>query len=532
MSSKIIEINDSDSLSDITKLISKTNSSNFEIHTRFDYLSSRFEIKISDIKDIRNSDILCSNICETEKISINDMKTILSNQAKINFEMNTIVSFLIEDDTEKLSDNDKVYLASKYSSFFQFIIDQFPNVNELSIFNSFDSTLYSCFILHIYEKLKSTKIKTIGSVYFDELLKYAEKFNFSNHGIFDGFPELHEIYLYVNSNKCYDNLTNINDSMKKFLDYIVKIKDVRLIIGFEWGDIDSIAYALKMLNYGKTINLNIRMEHDYDWNKYLKENNYNLTEEAIKIKDETKDLILSISEINDFKVLRILLNSLENLENIVIYVESSLPKIILDEYKSLDEAKLYLKEFFNYRSCLKNLTSARISFGKYYISQEDSNTENRKHLYNFMMECIISILPPSISEVLHLMEAEHMTLEFFEKIGLLFPSLTTISFSLCYYIPAEALFKIPSLRNIVYNGESRVNIPPWIETVMFLYIDFYYPDDVVSDTKDNEHYFNLMNNRFNISLRCLRENDIHYIAFLKNFDKWMELDNLISICIC
>uniref|UniRef100_A0A0N5BK47 NAD_synthase domain-containing protein n=1 Tax=Strongyloides papillosus TaxID=174720 RepID=A0A0N5BK47_STREA len=531
MSSENIKINDCDSLSDITKLLSKTNSSDYEIHKKFDYLSSSFEIKISNIEDIRNSDILCNNICGCENVPINDMKTILSNQPKINFEMNTFVSFLIEDDTEQLSDDDKVHLASKYSSFFQFIIDQFPNVNELGISNGFDSTLYSCFILHIYEKLKSTKIKTVGSIYFDEILNYAEKYNFSNHGVFDGFPELHEIYLYINSNKCYDNLSNINDSIKNFLDYIVKIKDVRLIIGFECSDNDSIAYALKMLNYGKTINLNIRMDHDYDWDKYLKENNYSLTELAINIKDKTKDLILSISEMNDFKVLKMLLNSLENLQNIVIYVESSLSKVILDEYKSLDDAKSYLKEFFNYRSCLKNLTSARISFGKYYTSPDDSDTEKRKHLYNFMMECIISIFPSSISKLLHLMEAEHMTLEFFEKIGIIFPSLTTISFSLCYNIPEGALYKIPSLTNVVFNGESRVNIPPWIETVMFLYIDFYYPDDVVSDTKNNEHYFNLMNNRYNISLRCLRRKDIHYIAFLKKFDKWKELDNLIRICI-
>uniref|UniRef100_A0A0K0FW32 BTB domain-containing protein n=1 Tax=Strongyloides venezuelensis TaxID=75913 RepID=A0A0K0FW32_STRVS len=525
-------INDCDTLSDITKLLSKTNSIDYEVHKKYDYLLSCFDIKLSNIDDIRNSDILCSNMYDHEKISINDMKTILSSQPKINFEINNFISFLVEDDTEKLSDDDKIYLASKYSSFFQFIIDKFPNVNELNISNHFDNVSNSCFILHIYGKLKSTEIKKAGSIYFDEILKYAGKYNFSNYGVFDGLPNLHEIYLYIRSNADYDNLSNIDDSIKNFLDYIAKIKDVRLIIGFECSNNDSLANALKMLNYGKTINLNIQMDHDLDWNKYLKENNYNLSEGRMDIKNVTKSLTVFINEINDFKVLKILLNSLENLEYIVIYIENSLPKVVLDEYKSLDDTKVYLKQLFNYRSCLKNLTNARISFGKYYTSPEDSNSENIKHLYNFMMECIISILPSSISKLLYLMEAENMTLEYFEKIGTLFPSLTTISFLLCYNIPENALYKIPSLKNVAFNGERKVNIPPWIETVVFLYFDsdFYYPDDVVSDNKNNEHYFNLMNNRFNVSLRCLRENDIYYIAFLKNFEKWKNLDNLMRIC--
>uniref|UniRef100_A0A0N5BFP5 Uncharacterized protein n=1 Tax=Strongyloides papillosus TaxID=174720 RepID=A0A0N5BFP5_STREA len=140
------------------------------------------------------------------------------------------------------------------------------------------------------------------------------------------------------------------------------------------------------------------MDHDLDWNKYLKENNYNLSEGRINITDETKTLLLSINEINDFKALKILLNSLENLQNIVIYVENSLPKVILDKYESSDDAKLYLKELFNYISSLKNLTNARISFKKYYTSQVNLNSENIKHLYNSMMGCIISILPSSISK--------------------------------------------------------------------------------------------------------------------------------------
>uniref|UniRef100_A0A0N5C508 Ankyrin repeat protein n=1 Tax=Strongyloides papillosus TaxID=174720 RepID=A0A0N5C508_STREA len=99
MSSESVEtkdlINDCDSLSDITKLLSKTNSNDYEIHKKFDYLSSHFDIKISNIEDIRNSDILCSDIRNHEKVSINNMKTILSNQPKINFEISNYISFLI-----------------------------------------------------------------------------------------------------------------------------------------------------------------------------------------------------------------------------------------------------------------------------------------------------------------------------------------------------------------------------------------------------------------------------------------------------
>uniref|UniRef100_A0A0N5CAN3 AP_endonuc_2 domain-containing protein n=1 Tax=Strongyloides papillosus TaxID=174720 RepID=A0A0N5CAN3_STREA len=226
---------------------------------------------------------------DNEKVSVNDMKTILSNQPKINFENNNFISFLLEDGTEKLSDDDKIYLANKYSSLFQFIIINFPNVNELRIINGFDNISNSS-----------------GSIFYD-ILKYAEKYNFSNHGIFDGLTNLNEICLYIRSNIKYDNLSNINDSIKDFLDYIVKIKDVRLIIDFECGDNDSLANALKMLNYGKTINLNILMDHDYDWDKYLKENNYNLSDGRINIKNETKSLMVSINEINDFiKTLKIL----------------------------------------------------------------------------------------------------------------------------------------------------------------------------------------------------------------------------------
>uniref|UniRef100_A0A0N5CAN2 Uncharacterized protein n=1 Tax=Strongyloides papillosus TaxID=174720 RepID=A0A0N5CAN2_STREA len=42
------------------------------------------------------------------------------------------------------------------------------------------------------------------------------------------------------------------------------------------------------------------------------------------------------------------------------------------------------------------------------------------------------------------MEADKMTLEFFEKIVILFPSLTTILFLFSYSIPENAFYKIPS----------------------------------------------------------------------------------------
>uniref|UniRef100_A0A0K0EWL6 Anaphase-promoting complex subunit 1 n=1 Tax=Strongyloides venezuelensis TaxID=75913 RepID=A0A0K0EWL6_STRVS len=226
-----------------------------------------------------------------------------------------------------------------------------------------------------------------------------------------------------------------------------------------------------------------------------------------------------------------LINDCDLLSYITKLLYNSLPKVTLNNYKSLN-AKLYLKESFNNRSCLKNLTNTRISLGKYYTSLDDSYSENIKHLYHFIMECLISILSLSKSKFLHFMEAEHITLEFFEKIGILFPSLTTILFSLYFYIPENPLYKIPSLRNVVFNDERKFNIPPWIETVMFLYFDsdFYYPDDVVTDNKNNEHHLTLINNSFNILLRYLKENDIYYIVFLKNFEKWKELDNLMCIC--
>uniref|UniRef100_A0A0K0E2U6 BTB domain-containing protein n=1 Tax=Strongyloides stercoralis TaxID=6248 RepID=A0A0K0E2U6_STRER len=508
-------------------------SNDHEIHKIFNDFSSCFNLKTANINDINNSDILCSDNYLSEKISLEEVKRKISNEEKISFEFADSIVFIIEDNTKDLSNDNIICLAKKYASFFQYVIQHFSNANDLCITNGLENVPDSCFLFHIYKNLKSTNIKSIRSFSLEEIVDYAMKYDFLNSNIFDGFERFNEISINLHSCEFLKNLQNIDEHINNFLSYISRDKSVTLNICIEEkeGDDSPITYALKILNLSKTFSLNVKIEDSSDWSKYLKENNYEFNDETTKIKNETISAALFIDGVNDLQTIKIILTSMNKLEKIIFYINESIPKMIYEEYKSLEESKIYLNKLFNYKSNLKYLTNVRISFKRRRYSEDDMDAENLQYLHDYMLDCIISVLPSSISKVLYLMELDFLPLQTFNKISSQFSSLTTLSFLLCYNIPENALFQLPSLKNVVFNGERKVNIPPWIEIVLFLYfdIDFYYPDDIFSDGKKNEHYFNLMNRNFNVSLRCLREKDIFFIAFMNDFNKRMEIADLINI---
>ncbi|CEF59296.1 Hypothetical protein SRAE_X000104700 [Strongyloides ratti] len=523
-------INNYDSLLNSTNALNMVDNNDCEIHKTFKRFSNHFTLQIANIEDIKNSDILCKNYFMNESITIEEMKKNILNVEEINFEITKYIIFTIDDNTMNLSEDDKIYLANKYVPFIEFVINKFPNINELYLSSDDDLKSNGSFIFHIYKNLKSNKIEKISLLKIQEIMEYSMKYNFLNQNVFSGFERLKKINLYIHSCDSLKTLSNIDDFIYNFLSFLSKINIMIIDIQFDEEEF-IIDVVLKILNFSKILNLNIHMNHPIDWIEHLKTNNNKFKEELIPLMINTVGMAIFVNEINDLKSMKVILNTLDKLEYVKICIDNSIPKVIYDNCKSLEESKIYINELFNYKCNLKNLIHVKISFGRYHYLEENTYGENLKYLYDYMMERIISILPSTISEVLYLMSADNLPIQIFNKISLQFSSLTTITFILSHYIPENALFQLPSLRNVIFNGERKVNIPSWIETVMFLYfdIDFYYPDDTLSINKKNEHYFDLMNRKFNVTLRCLDEDEIYYIIFMNDYRNRTKISHLIDI---
>ncbi|CEF69820.1 Hypothetical protein SRAE_2000446600 [Strongyloides ratti] len=519
--------NDSVSLSEIIKSMqSNENLYRFfrkqGIHKTYSKHISQFGLKLSNKDDVINSKILCYGF--GDKIyTMDKIMEILSNVSKECLENVYYIVLDIKDDTRMIIESSRVYLAQKYAYFIEFLYKKCPNASRLWLTNRYNFPGNDDFLIYILEKLKTDKVIEIKPIFLEDILNYSTKYDFVNQNFLFGLPNLKIFTVEIFTDELPSYFSDCITPMEKLINCLCKKKNITLDMYVE-GNNKSIYVASQILSYANLINFNVNIKQSSGWIEYFQNVNYTITNEFFKIINNLTTVSLFIHIMDDFKIIKSLFTLLENLRSISLHIDKDIIKSIYKQSNNMECCFSQIKKCFNYKSTIKNLAEFRLHL--LCLSSDVNFSENDKLdiLNNAFLEGIFSIIPNTLT-TLYLISINGNKLNIFKHFSKQFPFLSTISFLLCVKIPENAIITIQSLRKVIIHGELKINIPKCVETVVFCYFDEDFCDgiDKKSKNKSNKYYFNLMNTTFNNSIRNINNDEIYYIAFLKDIFKWKDI---------
>uniref|UniRef100_A0A0K0F3M6 BTB domain-containing protein n=1 Tax=Strongyloides venezuelensis TaxID=75913 RepID=A0A0K0F3M6_STRVS len=527
-------LDDSISLSEIVESMKANENINkfvksHGIHKTFSKYFSQLSFRLSNENDALNSDILCCGFGE-KMFSIDKIMEILSNVPKICLENVYYIGFDIKDDTRTMSENDRSYLAQKFTYFAEFLYQKCPNASRLWLTNKYNFVGNDDFLIYIIERLKTDKVVEIKPIILEDLLSYSAKYDFVKRRFFSETPNLKIFAVEISTSDLPSHFTDSITPLQKLANCLCKIKNVTLELYVE-GNHKSLYIASKILHYASAVNLKINIKQSSSWIEYFQDVNYKITNDFSNIIYNLTTVTLFVNILEDFKIIRKFMTLLENLKSITLHIDIDILNNVFKQYKNIEVCSLKIRQYFDFESSIKKLMEFRIHLLS--LSNEKSLSDGNELfiLNNVFLEEMFSIIPTTI-KTLHLININGYKLKIFQQFPIKFPFLSTISFLLCINIPENAIYEIKSLRNVVIHGELKVNIPEFVETVIFCYFDEDFCDGIErkSQNKPNTYFFKLINTIFNNSIRNIKNDELYYIAFLKDILKWKDILYLADDC--
>uniref|UniRef100_A0A0N5A6N5 F-box domain-containing protein n=1 Tax=Parastrongyloides trichosuri TaxID=131310 RepID=A0A0N5A6N5_PARTI len=519
-------INKSTSLKEITDIIN--------------LLQPNEEIKNIKVNKIFSNGInyinisLSKNLCSSrniKEVSMEEMMNVMTKEPKINCEHPSFISLSINEEMKDFNENDKIRLSQKYGKIIEFLHSMFPRAKKLCLSIGEENKFNNNFLIYIVDKLNCNMIEEMGIFDVNDILNYGRMYKYNDNDIFNYLPNLKKFSICIYN--YFEKYDGFDEEIEFFLNYLSLKKTITLEVYCE-DNKKSLDITLQILNYSETINLNVNTFLCTEWNDNIISKEYKFVNNVQKIIQHLTTVTISIIKFEDFKLLNLILTTASNIKSISIYLEKALLhetwKKFLNNYKKATE---YLKEYLNFNCTSTNLEKIKLYHYRFRNSTcSESRMCNYNLFYDTFMESFIKIFPRTINMICF-NYVERLSITFFNTLSSHFNALKSISFLCTFNVPTNALSNVQSLKNIIIHGEMILDIPSWIDIVMFCYydIDYYYGYENNSDMVTNEHYFKLMSRSYNNSLRHVYNNEIYYIAFLNDIKKYEDVFILSEECI-
>uniref|UniRef100_A0A0N4ZW28 ORC_WH_C domain-containing protein n=1 Tax=Parastrongyloides trichosuri TaxID=131310 RepID=A0A0N4ZW28_PARTI len=520
-------IDESESLSEISNFVisnSCFSRSIYDCKVKKEWFSfsKNFSLQIKNINDPKNIKLFVSNLDYKDE-STESMINIINESPFISREDESRISVCMSNSTKELNEDDKSLLADKIASFIDFLLEKFPNATNLCIYNCGSLPKFDDFTCLIISKINACNyINEINGTDIFNILTYAKNHDLSTINFFKNFPNLHSFVI------CIDALENppLIENYENEIGELLKFMSIHKNITFNFFmDDDTLSKEIMERICDNVDNMSLNVNIVYGLINTFFKNDNEFEDIVIKIKPYTTFFCFVVDSMDSFKRLETILRTFENLERLSITVDSDMIRNEIKKYGSMEKFIETFENVFNYKGTIKKLNKLEIIFDLYEYDEKIKAAYDK--LRDKYLEKMLSIFPDNI-KVLSFQQVNSIGDIVFDQISTLFPNLETISFLLTYNVPKEAFSKLQSLRHVVIHGELDVNIPEWVEIVLFCYYDsdFYYGCDNISENVKDDHYYEMMNRTFNHSLRNLKGDEIYYIAFLKNILRWKELISL------
>uniref|UniRef100_A0A0N4ZLC8 KH domain-containing protein n=1 Tax=Parastrongyloides trichosuri TaxID=131310 RepID=A0A0N4ZLC8_PARTI len=538
----------------------------YSVKRTFDIQEPSFTIIINDL----NYNISVTGGKFDEILSLERMQKNIKNTSKINLEnSSTIIIFINElPIIEKL---DKILdLSKNIAVFIEFLFENYFNATSLHLIYSSSA---SCpgLPLHILRLIESDRIKTLEGITINNIISYAASISLETYNILAGLPNLKEYSMNIISStirhpKMERKLTTFFHYLKQKNDCILKVTTN--------VDIEKDELLNTILKECEKINLVVNIKTNTTINDSLLPTIINISPYNIPnfIYHITK-IEMALNLFDDYNHLQQILTVCYNLENIIIYVTPEFIDDILEKETTSEGIRNIVKNAFSFHGSLKKLNSIFINFEKSIRKVSDG----KKSFIAFLFNAIMSVMPEKVT-TMSMENVDFINIGNSRMITMKFPFITRLSLCNCENIPYDMLEKLNYLRYVSIYGDIRINIPSWVEIVIFRYnidgeeeeeedeeetnvddnkkkeiFDSFYEyringnNDVKREivTKENseesnnkkndenrpdEYYHKIMNRSFKSSIRYIPEGcSTDYIVFFDDIFRWHDYLEILDL---
>uniref|UniRef100_A0A0K0FW27 DUF4158 domain-containing protein n=1 Tax=Strongyloides venezuelensis TaxID=75913 RepID=A0A0K0FW27_STRVS len=487
------------------------NASNFSINKVIKCESSYFFLDIN--KNDNNSSYNITRFFNSkENIDVdNEIERLLDVSREV-VENSTKITIALSDVFNKLTVNDCYLYGEKLAIFVDKLFTIFINAQILEIAH-LSSEERNGFLFYFLMNLKSDNIKIIDGIAFEDIIIFSFKHQEEKLDIFGNLKNLIEISIYkqIEFNslsqhpKVKENVYHLLHCLSKKNKCTISLYRVDHPLSNDFL-MEIITYAQKHNIYVKFNELSFPLNDFTDsWLRIT--NNVN----NVNIKNIT-EISISLSKISEILIDNKLITSMENLKCLRLHIQYDLYKTLIKENCATSSCIKIIYETVNQTNFkkLKNLKWFYLQFPRMlWFRINKKKQEIQENLFQYIAECLISILPNSIT-LLSLASVPIKNNNFFQIISENLPNLTKLLIKQNCIIPRRSLKYLKNLKFISFPYDLKLIIPNWIRIVVV-----FHENPVVfrrSSYEENTEEFdkNILQSKLYNSLKNQYKNSVFY----------------------
>uniref|UniRef100_A0A0N5B5C0 FPL domain-containing protein n=1 Tax=Strongyloides papillosus TaxID=174720 RepID=A0A0N5B5C0_STREA len=487
------------------------NASNFSINKVIKCESSYFFLDIN--KNDNNSGYNITRFLNSkENIDVdNEIERLLDVSREV-VENSTKITIALSDVFNKLTVNDCYLYGEKLAIFVDRLFTIFINAQILEIAH-LSSEERNGFLFYFLMNLKSNNIKIIDGIAFEDIIIFSFRHQEEKLDIFNGLKNLIEISIYK---QIEFNSLSQHPKVKENVYHLIHCLSKKKECTISFYRVDhplSNDFLMEIITYAQKHNIYVKFDElSYPFNDFIDSwlritNNVN----NVDIKNIT-EISISLSKISEINADNKWIVSLENLKCLRLHIQYDLYKTLIKGNCTTSSCIKIIYETINQSNFkkLKNLKWFYLQFPRMlWFRINKKKQEIQENLFQYIAECLISILPNSIT-LLSLASVPIKNNNFFQIISENLPNLTKLLIKQNCIIPRRSLKYLKNLKFVSFPYGLKLTIPNWTRIVVV-----FHENPVVfrrSSYEENTEEFekNILQSKLYNSLRNQYKNSVFY----------------------
>uniref|UniRef100_A0A0K0ERN6 F-box domain-containing protein n=1 Tax=Strongyloides stercoralis TaxID=6248 RepID=A0A0K0ERN6_STRER len=525
------------SLSDIIAVgkLSKNiyiNAANFTINKSIQCESSYFFLDLS--KNNENSSYIITRFYNSKEIvNIDNELNRLSKISREKVECLTKITIALSDVFNKLTITECFLYGEKLANFVNKLFLIFNNAHILEIIN-LKSEERNGFLFYFLRNLKNNNITIIDGIAFEDIITFSFRNQNEKIDIFNGLEKLNEISIYKENDF---NPLSKHPKVKEYIYYLIDCLSKKNECTINFYRVDhplSNDFLMKIVTYAQKNNINVKFnELSYPSGDFfasllliIKNINYlNIT--------NITELKISLSNFSEINIIDKGIVLMKNLKYLRIHIQYDFYNILLTEYPTtISRIKIIYTKFKQLN--LKKLTNLKffsLQFPRMiWVQINKKNQELQEYLFQYITECLISILPNSIT-LLSLASVPIKNNNFFQMVSKNLPYLTKLLIKQNCIIPIKSLKYLKNLKFIYFPSNLNLIIPFWVHIVVIFNEN---PINITTSPSVEKIEDNILQNSLYKLLKSQYKNSIFYdisnhskvFVFFNNIFHWEQYISL------
>uniref|UniRef100_A0A0N5A6Z9 PX domain-containing protein n=1 Tax=Parastrongyloides trichosuri TaxID=131310 RepID=A0A0N5A6Z9_PARTI len=217
--------------------------------------SNNLYLSVTNSNYITNAVILCS-YNGLRPMPLNKVEVSIINELEKGCNFMTYLGVVINHDTRKWSEVNKVLLGQRYSQFVQFLLSVLPRGKSVKLKIAKEYEKDNNFLIYILTKVRSKRVESIELYSLYDILWYSKFIDITRYKVRRQTPYLRTFRLDIESMEKFSNLPNFDKLLKKFLDCFKELKYFSLEL-CSTDPTNGMKIAFKILGYAEVIDIDV-----------------------------------------------------------------------------------------------------------------------------------------------------------------------------------------------------------------------------------------------------------------------------------